>query len=248
MAEAADLWLDLEEERDDLRQELQFVLTALKKLDYDFTDFNRRLLTDTSPATAATNSRIRRRVQNFQEKLNDIKKKETPPPPPPPPPPQVTLPARAQLPPAPTAANNIATAIEHSWGPFRMFANITEGRYRRAELNARWAYRVHTENPGGIKDLKWLRQNWHSISGDAPNWSDFEHKDVKNKYLCLDNIFAAARSSNINMIEIGRNLRRATSAATSLPTTGNKQQENFKRWAVRQLQVAAPDKIDSPCN
>jgi hypothetical protein len=125
-----------------------------------------------------------------------------------------------------------------------MFANITEGRYRRAELNARWAWRVHTENPGGIKDLKWLRQNWHSISGDAPNWSDFEHKDVKNKYLCLDNIFAAARSSNINMIEIGRNLRRATSAATSLPTTGNKQQENFKSWAVRQLQVAAPDKID----
>ena len=76
MAEAADLWLDLEEERDDLRQELQFVLTALKKLDYDFTDFNRRLLTDTSPATAATNSSIRRRVQNLQEKLNDIKKKK----------------------------------------------------------------------------------------------------------------------------------------------------------------------------
>ena len=35
MAEAAEPCLDLEVERDNLREELQFVLTDLKKLDYD---------------------------------------------------------------------------------------------------------------------------------------------------------------------------------------------------------------------
>ena len=38
MAEAADPCLDTEDEKDDLREDLQLVLTALKELKYDFTN------------------------------------------------------------------------------------------------------------------------------------------------------------------------------------------------------------------
>ena len=83
MAEAAEPCLDLEIERDNLREELQVVLSALKKKhELDFTDSIRPLLTDTTPATPATIARLSIRLRSLQERMKKLEEQtETPSPP-----------------------------------------------------------------------------------------------------------------------------------------------------------------------
>ena len=111
MAEAAEPCLDLEIERDNLREESLFVLSALKKkLEFDFTDSIRPLLTDTTPATPATIARLSIRLRSLQERLKKLEEQtETPSPP-------------AQTAASRTAASYTATAIEPSFGRFRMYS------------------------------------------------------------------------------------------------------------------------------
>ena len=53
-----------------------------------------------------------------------------------------------------------------------------------------------------------MRQHWDKIPGDPPDWDYFEHADIKNKYLCMNNIHEAARKGNKDLLEIGRKLTR----------------------------------------
>ena len=50
---------DLEEEKDELREELIFVNKILKKFECNFADLIRPLLSDTAAPTPASNSRLR---------------------------------------------------------------------------------------------------------------------------------------------------------------------------------------------
>ena len=231
MAEAAEPCLDLEVERDNLREELQFVLTDLKKLDYDLADLNRDLLTDKSAATVATNSRISIRLRSLQDRLKKLKEPtETPSPP-------------AQTAASRTAASNTATAIVPTYGRLRMHGSMKQSKYMRSEQNAMWAWRVIVSQDRPVVSIGWLEQHWDSIPNEtAPLWIEFASKDIKNGYLELANIFAAAEARDLDMIEIGR--KRARSADTSGRTSKRKLQNHnhvkFTNWAVSQLRLAGP--------
>ena len=78
-----------------------------------------------------------------------------------------------------------------------------------------------------------MEQNWDTIPDQTQHsFQYFRDSDFKLKYLCLDNIFAAAVARNIEMIEIG--WHRAP-ADTSGLMSGNVQQAKFTMWAVLQL-------------
>ena len=82
MTDTAEMEPDLENERDDLREELVILSGQLKKLGFDFTDTVSLFQNDTEPATTAKNQRLKRRIDSMKKRL-DIFSKETAPPPPP---------------------------------------------------------------------------------------------------------------------------------------------------------------------
>ena len=129
---------------------------------YRSLDLNRHLLTDTTTATPATNSRISTRLRSLQERLKKLEEQtETHSPP-------------AQTAASRTAASYTATAIESSYVRFRMYSTMKQSKYMRSEQNAIWAYRVIVSQDRPVVSIGWLEQHWDSIPNEtAPLWREF---------------------------------------------------------------------------
>ena len=186
-----------------------------------------------------TNSRISIRLRSLQERLKKLEEQtETPSPP-------------AQTAASRIAASYTATAIEPSFGRFRMYSTMKRSKYMRSEQNAIWAYRVIVSQDRPVVSIGWLELHWDTIPNEtAPPWKVFKENDIKNGYLEVANIFAAADARDPNMIEIGRRRSRGcrapadtshhTATTSGRASKQNHHHENFMNWAVSELRSAGP--------
>ena len=253
MTDEAEMEPDLDEERDNLRDELTILSGDLKKLGYDFTDTVRPLLIDTAPATAENNQRLKRRYDNMKGKLDNIRKQTAPPPPPSRPTFQPSHHQRASSQRNDDDDDDDDDDHDHHDGVavkevlprygfklFPRFCELKQDTYEQAEKTALWAFHVITSNLAThAQRPQWMQDNWncqgpttHGPTLLSPPY-DFTRYTyfTKNGYISAPALFRAARNRDLTAIEIGRT--RAKQAFMS--TTGNESQQRFKRWAIQQV-------------
>ena len=239
MTDEAEMELDLDEERDKLREDLIILSGDLKKFGYDFTDTVRPLLIDTAPATAETNRRLKRRYDSMKEKLDNIRKETAPPPPPPSRPALPRQNGRA----APATQQQIAANGEllPRLGLFPMFFKMKQTTYKELEETLLWAFHVITSNlETHVQSPKWMEDHWN-CNGPTTQGPllqtppcDFQRYRffTTNGYISAPNLFQAARAGNLHAIETGR-VKHSNTSHKSATATGHQQQ--FTRWALQQV-------------
>ena len=211
MTDEAEMELDLDEERDKLRDDLIILSGYFKNLGFDFTKTIDPLLIDTAPATAETNRRLKRRYDSMKEKLDNIRKETAPPPPPPSRPALPRQNGRA----APATQQQIAANGEllPRLGLFPMFFKIKQTTYQEVEKALLWAFHVITTNRNThVQSPKWMEDHWNcngpTTQGPLLQTTpcDFSRYIffTKNGYISAPNLFQAARKGNLDAIEIGR--------------------------------------------
>ena len=163
MTDEAEMELDLDEERDKLRDDLIILSGHLKNLGFDFTDTVRPLLIDTAPATAENNQRLKRRYDSRKEKLDNIRKDTAPPPPPPPPPPsRPAFPRQyGRAAPAPQQIADNGELLPRL-GLFPTFYKMKQDTYEQVEKALLWAFHVITTNQDTVvQSPKWMEDHWN---------------------------------------------------------------------------------------